>query len=64
VRGGEENYSLVAATLHMYVKHLARLDFALFHLNMGFLLQDIGAFELSKRHFQETLALQVGIIVC
>ncbi len=43
----------------MYLAHLARLDFSLLHLTMGFRLQDFGAFEMSMLHIHEVLTLQV-----
>jgi hypothetical protein len=46
-------------TLAMYLAHLARLDFSLLHLTMGFRLQDFGAFEMSMLHIHEVLTLQV-----
>ena len=55
-----EEHANTATTLHMFLTHLARLDYGLLHLNLGFRLQDVGAHVVSLQHIQEVLALQVG----
>ncbi len=55
----DEDHSAAASTLHMFLTHLARLDYGLLHLNLGFRLQDFGAHAVSLQHMQEVLALQV-----
>jgi tetratricopeptide (TPR) repeat protein len=58
--GNADDPAGVAATLHMYLGHLARVDYAEQHLSLGMELQEFGAFEESLRHIQAGMALQVG----
>jgi N-dimethylarginine dimethylaminohydrolase len=48
VRGGEESVSVIAATLSMYVKHVARLDLSALHLNLAFSLLVCGGIAVAQ----------------
>ena len=52
-----QDYAVVAATLHLYLKHVSHLDLGALHLNLAITLHNVGAYDVALMHFQRALVL-------